>query len=366
MFHPGNDFEVSRGYLYSVEEPNPTKEFAGYLNNGTLERRITASSTDLGLKGFNLIGNPYPSSVDWQAALGWSRSNLVASGGGYDMWIWNPAESNYGVSNSHTEISTNGVTQYIAPMQGFFVQAASTGNLGMDNNLRTFLGANDWLKSSMQNTQNISVSVTSEAGYGSDETIIGFGYSKNENGATKLFSKVPTAPSLYMVSGGDNLSVRYLTNTEENPAVPLFFKSGVNDRYTLSCSFDPSNFETVILEDRKEDSFHDMKVNSTYSFWSSNFDAANRFVLYFGPVGNDPEKIFPAKIYTDGLYLIIDLTLVRNETETLVYDTMGRLLLNRKLQGKTLHRLNLNANPQIIIISLKNPDGELTQKHFWK
>jgi hypothetical protein len=366
MFHPGAYFEVSRGYLYSVQALNPTKEFAGYLNNGLLERRLTASSTDIGLKGFNLIGNPYPSSIDWQAALGWSRSNLVASGGGYDMWIWNPAASNYGVSNSFTGISTNGVTQYIAPMQGFFVQAASDGHLNMDNSLRSFIGANNWMKSSMQKNSNISVNVTSQAGYGSDETIIGFGYSENENGATKLFSRVPTAPSLYMVSGSDNLSVHYLSNTEDNPAVPLFFKPGVNGKFTLNCNFDQSSFETVILEDRKEKSFHDMKVNNTYSFWSSNFDAKNRFVLYFGPVGNDPENIFPAKVYTDGHYLIIDLTLVSSETETLVYDTMGRLLLNRKLQGETLHKLNLNANPQIIIVSVKNPNGGLTQKVFWK
>ncbi|MFO8023414.1 MAG: hypothetical protein R6U65_13175, partial [Perlabentimonas sp.] len=366
MFHPGANFEVGRGYLYSVQALNPTKEFLGYLNNGTLDYRLTISSTDLGLKGFNLIGNPYPSSIDWQAPTGWSRSNLVESGGGYDMWIWNPATSNYGVSNSFTGISTNNVTQYIAPMQGFFVQAISDGHLYMDNNLRTFNGANDWLKSSEQKSSSISVSVASDSGFGSDETIIDFGYSKNQNGATKLFSKVPTAPSLYMVLGSDNLSVRYLSNTEENPAVPLSFNPGANGKFTLSCNFDQYSFETVILEDRKEKSFHDMKVNSTYSFWSSNFDAANRFVLYFCAVEDNPDNVFPAKIYTDGLYLIIDLTLVNNETKTLVYDTMGRLLLNRKLQGKTLHKLNLQANSQILIISLKNPDGGLTQKLFWK
>jgi hypothetical protein len=365
MFHPGANFEVARGYLYSVQAPNPTKEFSGYLNNGSLDYELTISSTDIGLKGFNLVGNPYPSSIDWQASTGWGRSNLVESGGGYDMWIWNPATNNYGVSNSYTGISTNGVTQYIAPAQGFFVQAISPGHLFMDNNLRTFNGAGDWLKGSMQNSSNINVSVTSEAGHGSDETVIGFGYSKNENGATKLFSRVTTAPSLYMVAGGDNLSVRYLSTTEDNPAIPLSFKPGVNGNFTLNCSFDQSSFETIILEDRKEKSFHDMKRNPGYSFLSSNKDAANRFVLYFGPVGNNPEKIFPAKIYTDGYYLIVDLTLVSNETETLVYDTMGRLLLNRKLQGKTLHRLTLNANSLILIVSLKNPDGGLTQKLFW-
>lgn len=365
MFHPGANFEVGRGYLYSVQALNPTKEFTGYLNNGLLDQRLTISSSDGGLKGFNLIGNPYPSSIDWQAPTGWSRSNLVESGGGYDMWIWNPSASNYGVSNSFTGISTNDVTQYIAPMQGFFVQAISSGHLYMDNNLRTFSGASDWLKSSPQITSSISVSVTSEAGYGSDEAIIDFGYPKNQNGASKLFSRVPTAPSLYMASGDDNLSVRYLSNTEDNPAVPLSFKTGVNGRFILNCSFDQSSFETVILEDKKEKSFHDMKVNSTYSFQAFRSDAANRFLLYFGPVGSNPNNGFPARIYTNNYHLVIDLTLVSGDTETYVYDIMGRLLLHQKLQGETLHKLNINAQSQIIIVSLMNPAGTLTQRVFW-
>jgi hypothetical protein len=366
MFHSGDNFEVGRGYLYSVQELNPTKEFSGNLNNGSLDYRLTIGSTNIDLKGFNLIGNPYPSSIDWQASLGWSRSNLVESGGGYDMWIWNPAASNYGVSNSFTGSSTNGVTQHIAPMQGFFVQASTAGHLLMDNNLRVFDGASNWLKNNQLDENNISVNVISEAGNGYDEAIIGFGYTKNENGATKLFSRVPRAPSLYMVSGSENLSVRYLTNTEDNPAVPLSFNPGANGNFTFTCSFDPFNFETVMLEDRMTSYIQNMKAFSNYSFYSSKSDAANRFVLYFGPVGNNVDFGFPAKIYTDGYYLIIDLTLVGNQTTVLVYDIMGRQLLHQKLEGETIHKLNVNAVSQILVVSLRNVAGNLNQKVFWK
>jgi hypothetical protein len=363
--HPSDNFVAGRGYLYSVQEANPTKEFAGNLNNGSLSYGLTSGSSDITLKGFNLVGNPYPSSIDWQASSGWSRSNLVESGGGYDMWIWNPAASNYGVSNSFTGLSTNGVTQHIAPMQGFFVQAASDGHLLMDNNLRVFEGASSWLKNQQYDDSNISVSVVSESGNGSDEAIIGFGYINNENGATKLFSRVPTAPSLYLALESENLSVRYLTNTEVNPAIPLSFNPGANGNFTLSCNFDPLNFETVMLEDRKTSYIQNMKAISTYSFYSSKADVANRFVLYFGPVGINPENIFPAKVYTDGYYLIIDLTLISGDTETYVYDIMGCLLLQRKLQGETQHKLNLSVGSQIILVSLKNPAGGLNQKVFW-
>lgn len=102
---------------------NPTKAFMGNLNNGPLNYGLSIGSTDLSLKGFNTAGNPYPSSIDWQAALGWTRSDLVNSAGDYDIWIWNPTANNYGTFNSFTGLATNGASRYIAPMQGFFVQA---------------------------------------------------------------------------------------------------------------------------------------------------------------------------------------------------------------------------------------------------
>ena len=368
--HPETDFVTGRGYLYSVQAANPTKEFAGNLNNGSLSFGLTFSSSDLTLKGFNLVGNPYPSSIDWSAASGWNRTNLDVAGGGYNMWIWNPAASNYGVYNSADGdgVGTNSVTQFVAPMQGFFVQAESAGSLSMNNNVRVNEGADNWFKSSKYDggiNENVAITVTSEKGNGFDEIQLRFGNSENENGATKLFSRVATAPSLYMVSAGNYLSVRYLTNTEDNPVVPMSFKPGANGNFTLSCNFDHSGFETVMLEDRKEQSFHDMKVNSSYGFRSSKSDAANRFVLYFGAVGTNPENIFPAKIYTDGYYLIIDLTLVINETKILVYDIMGRQLLHQKLEGETIHKLNINTVSHILIVSLKNPAGGLNQKVFW-
>jgi hypothetical protein len=168
-----------------------------------------------------------------------------------------------------------------------------------------------------------------------------------------------------MVSGSENLSVRYLTNTIENPAVPLQFTPGANGNFTINCNFDPFNFETVVLEDRKTHSFHNLKANSEYSFSSSTADNSNRFVLYFGPVNSSSEAGFPAQIYTANYQLVIDLTLVSGNTETYVYDIMGRLLLHKKLQGETLHNLNLNAQTQIVVVTLKNPAGGLTQKVFW-
>ena len=362
--NPGSDFVAGRGYLYSVQDTNPTKAFVGNLNNGSISYGITASGSELDLKGFNLVGNPYPSSIDWQAASGWSRSNLVSTGGGYDMWIWNPTANNYGVFNSATGTGTNSVTRYIAPMQGYFVRASGNGNLSMDNNVRVHNGAGNWFKSNEIIPGMLSVIVQSETDDSFDEVNLLFGFTANQPGAAKLFSRAPTAPSLYMPSGNESCSVRYLTVTVDNTRVPVMFKPGRDGNYTLRCNFDDYEFAIVTLEDRQTNYIQNMKAGNSYNFQSSTSDDASRFVLHFGTGNESAYNELPARIYSDGIQLIIDLTLITNESEAFVFDELGRLLLQTTLQGLEQHKLILNAKSQIIIVYLKNQQGNLCRKLF--
>lgn len=362
--HPEANFIPERGYLYSVQATNPTKEFAGNLNNGTIGYGLTFGSNDPNLQGFNLVGNPYPSSVDWQAASGWTRTALANSGGGYDVWIWNPAANNYGIFNSATGLGTNAVTRYIAPMQGYFVRAASAGNLTLDNTVRVHDGASVW-KNAAINPEKFSMIVKSEADSSSDESLLLFGYRSDQSGAAKLFSPISTAPGLYLNSGDKSYSVRYLTDTIDYPAVPVMFKAGRDGNYTLSCNFDDDQFKIVLLEDRKTHKIQNMKATATSHFSALKTDDVNRFVLHFGVVKDDSKKEFPGKIYADDSRLIVDLTLVSEDTEVFVYDLMGRKLFQQKLQGRIQHNLILNANTQILIFSLKNPKGNISQKLLW-
>jgi hypothetical protein len=377
--HPGSNFEVGRGYLYSVQATTPTKEFAGNLNNGTINYGLTYNGTDASLKGFNLVGNPYPSTIDWKAAAGWTRTQLTISGGGYDMWIWNPAANNYGVYNSADtdDSGTNSVTRYIAATQGYFVLASGAGNMTTTNSVRLGDATASWFKKGStekgaQNMEEMSVSkvclsVKSDAGYGSDEIQLKHGYSVNKSSTLKLFSSVVTAPSLYINSGAKYLSVNYLTDTIENPYAKIMFTPGKAGKFTIDCNFNQDDYETVILEDLKMNYTQNMKTQKTYSFTASVADNANRFVLHFGPVRDTAENgELPARVYSNGTHLIVDLTLVSMPTDVFVYDLMGKLLLRQKVQGKTQHNLTLNTNTQILIVYLKNPSGSLTKKIFLK
>jgi hypothetical protein len=364
--HPGSDFMAGCGYLYSFQAANPTKKFAGNLNNSSLSYGLSFSGPDVSLKGFNLVGNPYPSSVDWQAASGWTRSDLITSGSGKDMWMWNPAANNYGVINSASGTGTNGVTRFIAPMQGFFVRAASAGNLGLTDTVRVHDGAGSWLKKSGDTDINrMSIIVNSDAGDGFDEVLLLSGLRQNEPGAIKLFSHVLSSPSLYFPLQGENLSVRYLTCAAENPVVPVMFKPGTDGKYTIQCSFDQDKFDTVILEDRQMNIFHDLKATNEYKFESSKTDDQSRFVLHFASVENPGNIELQAPIYTAGNLLIIDLSMINGETEVMVCDIIGRPLLRKMIQGEALHELSINSETQMLIIRLKNHEGMVCRKLMW-
>ncbi len=362
--HPGAGFAIGRGYLYSVQAANPTKEFAGNLNNGMVSYGLTASSDSVEMKGFNLVGNPYPSSVDWSAGTGWTRTVLTAAGGGYDMWIWNPAANNYGVYNSSSGTGTNSVTRYIAPMQGFFVRAANAGNLSMDNTVRAHDGAGAWKNEKIPPDQ-VRVSVESEADKNFDEVCVLFGYDPNQPGSPKLFSPVITAPSIYMPVGKEYFSIRYLTDTVDYPGIPVMFKPGRDGNYILTCDFDSDRFEVVILEDRQANRVQNLKVEKYYGFQALLGDDPNRFVLHFGPFTGSQNTELSARIFTDGSRLIVDLSLIGRETEILVCDILGRTLLRRKLQGGTRNALYIKSATGILVVSLNNPDGVMCRKLVW-
>jgi hypothetical protein len=365
--NPNHNFVPGRGYLYSLQVPNATNQFAGNLNSGSISYGLKNQSVLSSLKGFNLVGNPYPSSIDWHVTSGWNRTNLVPSGGGYDMWIWNPAFNNYGVYNSadNSGNGTNGITRFIAPMQGYFVRAINEGPLALDNTVRVHNGAGDW-KSAPINPMALSVVVSSSAEQGSDEVRFLFGYTTNQTGSAKLFSPLATAPSLYVSFGDQNYSVCYLTDQKETPKIAVQFKAGFNGQYTLKCNYEQSRFPSVILEDHLLNANQSMKPGTSYSFQATKQDNLNRFVLSFVSPETPSQKALPARIYEERGCLMVDLTTISTETIVRVFDIMGRSLFYQSLQTKAIHPLALHANPQILIVILQNADGVLSQKLLWK
>jgi len=168
------------------------------VSNGEAENR----------KGWSLVGNPYPSPVDWLMETGWDKSDIVDA-----KYIWNPSNNNYTIFlGGSTPTGINGGTQYIPSNQGFWVQAYQNGSISIDNTTRVGIMTStpDYYKNSNANSQELRL-IASGNGY-SDETMIRFIPEATSEfditaDASKLFSTHDSVPQICSNTGNNLLTV---------------------------------------------------------------------------------------------------------------------------------------------------------------
>jgi hypothetical protein len=256
----------------------------GEFNSGTIEQ--TLSYTD-GIEieeheGWNLVGNPYPSSIDWDAASGWTKTNICDA-----IYIWDEEKQNFVTYVSGTGV--NGGSRYIPPMQGFFVKVNSpgTGTLRMTNEVRNQNGGIQ-LKVASGFKNELKFKVTGSA-Y-SDETVVRFkpyaniDFDQNLD-ANKKFSTNPAVPQLFSLDGNENpLTINTLPEKDEYQTVLLYQNIQTEGKYTLQVegisSFDYS--KTVYLEDLELDSLIDLTETQEYKYYSKSIQNNARFKLHIG------------------------------------------------------------------------------------
>jgi hypothetical protein len=73
----GNPLTVGRGYAAYIRQcVDPTIiDYVGILNQGTLNLPVTYTVSDPAADGWNLVGNPYPATIDWDLS-GWTKSRI--------------------------------------------------------------------------------------------------------------------------------------------------------------------------------------------------------------------------------------------------------------------------------------------------
>ncbi|MFZ4412597.1 MAG: T9SS type A sorting domain-containing protein [Bacteroidales bacterium] len=325
-------------YVYTAGSPAPTSKvinFTGNLNSGNLNIPMTKSGL-----GFNLIPNPYPSSIDWNA-LSWDKSLLANN----TIYIWNQGSSGNQWATYDGNAGVNNGNRYIAPGQAFFVTATSAGNLQMTNNVRIHNNIG-FLKSSNILVDNlIKLKVSGDSNEGADETAIYFSNNPLSPGSEKWFSFEPTAPSLYSIKNNVDYAINVLDDANSSVVVPLAFKAGVDGNYTLN-AIEIGNFtlcSTILLEDIKTGLIQDLLNNAVYNFTASTTDNTNRFLLHFeaapNAIGKDHQTETNIYAYEKSIYI----NTKQKIKQISVYNLSGQLLSGiSNVSG--FQKINLNGN----------------------
>lgn len=365
--HGSGNFIPGRSYLLLYQAPNPTKEFKGILNNGAVSIPLTRSPGSSDEFGYNLAGNPFPSSIDWKSSQGWNRSALEQSAGGYSIWIWNDTAGNYGVYNSASlsDAGTLGTGRYIPPTQGFFVRAAQNGNLVIPQEARVPLQPASWLRETGTDPLKLMLQVVSNTGHGSDQVMIEFGHTENQGGTEKKFGFTPNIPSLFLPVGNTPHAIRLLDDPAGYPVIPLSFRAGIHEYYSLSIQYDTSSYSYLVLEDLELNTTQNLLLNPVYKFLASPNDNENRFVIHLLP-GNfaNPFTSLPARLFASDHTLYADLRLLDHGAPYLLelFSLSGQTLFSTTLTGGALAALPVTQLQGICIARLSDSEKSITSK----
>jgi hypothetical protein len=345
IIDPADPLIPSMGYALWTNTTG-TYSYEGTRNTGFVNIPVTASQPF----GWNLLGNPYSSSLDWDLVI---AANPDINGAIYYL---DATSGNYLSYNG----GMGGGSQYVPPMQGFFVSAANAGTFSLENTMRTHAGQNNYYKSDFENLLALKV----EGNNYSDVTYLRFDDEATaafdgQFDAYKLMSGFNSElPQIYTKSSDVNLSINVLPIPD---AVPLSFAAGLAGNYTISID-ETNGMEYIFLEDLLTGQAIDL-LNDDYAFEYSIGDNSDRFLLHFNLLSVDELIDNSVQIYsTDN---IVNINFDKEyEGEITVFDVMGRKVEQQSINSLK-HELTLTGRT-FYVVSVTTDEKSYTKKIYTK
>ncbi len=348
---PEAPLNTNIGYALWATGSKSSYTFTGTPLTGEQSAAITLSdnfSTDEGNDGANLLGNPYPSSIDW--------SGLDDTWGA--VYYWDPSANSGAGDYIEWNNNVGSGSQFIPPMQGFFIVATEsnttegTGTFTLNNVNRTHSGAIGYYKSKIQN------GIVLEARNGNlvDEVFIMF---KDE--ATPAFDLQSDA--LKFLSGAEGIAQIYTFGENRKLAIDtrpacetiqLGFENETTGFYTIVAT-EIDGITTAILEDTKENIFHDL-TQSDYSFnWSLN-DDETRFKLHLNTTAIEETDINTLKVFVSGGMINISSN---TPTERIILSNITGQILSIYEGSESIPAPKTAG---VYLVSIENDGQRITQK----
>lgn len=350
-----NNFSVGRGYIVNYHTADVTKNFeSSTLNTGNVNITLAKSAVKgwTWSAGLNLIGNPYPSGLDWSAV---TKANIVT-----EVWaqVYN--------TNKAGGAGYEPVNGPIASGQGFFVQAVSDGAVLA---LKPSQQVHTSTQMMMKNGTDQLVLRLSNDTFFDETTILLHETSVSEHDfydASKFFSFDPQVPQLYtLATDGWQLAVHSLEAITESTVIPLSIKMTGSGIMTVSLTKAEGAFEgqEIILQDMHTNIQHKLSDTPTYSFMASDEDDPNRFLLKFGAVAVDE---IPAKAYLNvwvSYHLLYILNPDSPKATVELYSISGQVILRKEI-GQGLQSIPVNVATGAYLVMMRTDNAVAMRKLF--
>ena len=347
------------GYVVKLNTTNPTYTFSGTLNDGNISIPVSRTGTSQAKRGFNLVGNPYPSYLNWDDA---DKTNVMST-----IWTrtYEGSAMVFKTYNADAKVgSDDETTARIAPLQAFWVKVPENKvdveglTLNFNNSQRSHKTNDDDYLRAPGLTQRNADKYTEDAmrqllrlqisnGINSDNAVIVFDERASNSfdlyDSEKVSNDNDMVPEIYTLTEGTGSTIPLVINSVNDVAVgrefKLGFTTGVAGTFTIAAST-LKNLEnlSVILIDKKAGLQHDLAT--PYQFVSDIASTTERFSVVL-------QKKIPTQISTTNKKHIIAYSngnrqIVIESADDLnqikmaqIFNVAGQKLAEQKINTKT-------------------------------
>lgn len=375
----------SNGWAVAVNG-TPTA-FTTHLNGRPRSGNITAPLT---ANGWNLLANPYPSAIDFdafalQGFASYAQSPILPT-----VYYWTQATpitnnsysaNDYAVYSAPNEVgvSVGGFTpgRHIAAGQGFFVRAKANVGAEIQFTNQQRVGANNanFTKpgggKDSDAGQNFTrerywLNLTNQVGDFKQIAIVHSNYATNNY--DELYDALAfngnTNMNFFSLVENRRISIQGRSAFEVSDEIILGYTANTAGNYTISIAQIDAVFDNrnVFLEDLLLGTVHDLKAGS-YTFNSATGTHLNRFkIKYYDEVlGNSSQELVSLVAFVQNQTLHI-----KSGGETLdqveIFDIQGRTLQTFKNIQQVQVAFPLQFSTQVILVKCTSADGKTITK----
>jgi hypothetical protein len=382
--NPSDPLYTLRGYAadFGSGIVQKTVNMTGLVNNGSLSTTLYNNNQPY-TKGFNLVGNPYPSPINWDSSTGWNRTNIDNAIYFFDSGSVSQYTGAY--STYINGVSSDGVASpIIASMQGFFVHVSDgvypvIATLGINNTTRINDLSPIFHKSTMRTAQSDSDRILirmsanfSDHSQSADPLVV---YSANEAtpnfdkryDAIKLMNIDDQLPNLYSIAADKSkLVINGLSGMDAATVIPL----GIKTERDGTISFNLRDLENlpvnlhIYLRDTQTGINMDLQKDPVYTINLKKGIIENRFFLLFtaadGVIENN-DNIFMA--YGSGVDMFVKIKQVNEQPGTLlIHNILGQQISSTSISGNGEYKLEQLTSNLVYFVSFITSNSKHTVK----
>ena len=375
---PGGLLKQMEGYAVNFGPANPPKtvDVTGLVSNGLLQLTLKNNNRTY-TKGFNLVGNPYPSPIDWNKP-GWTKTNIDNA-----IYFFNAGNTDQytGVYSSYVNgVSSDlGLTNnIIASMQGFFVHVSNgaypvNATLGVTNPVRTS-DLNPLFKNAPADDRVIlRFAANFETADAIDDIAVIY-FDKNANAgfekdidALKMLNTDLLVPNLYTLSPDpEQLSINGMPLPADSiTKIPIGITTLSNGWISFNAKdiSQLSSTMNIYLVDAEKGITQNLKQNPAYRFYLETGVFNERFTLVFSLSEIDnpaasAQKMFKITRSADRLFVKMNLPF-NTKGSLSVTNMAGQNLLRKSVFEKETVEISPYIITGIYIVNLIS--GERTE-----